>query len=98
MRGTGHPRFAAGDSVRILEGNPLGHVRTPYYVRGKSGTIERYCGHFKNPEELAYGRYDHPPVALFRVRIPQTELWTDYAENPADTLEIEIYDHWLQPA
>jgi hypothetical protein len=28
-----------------------GHVRTPSYVCGRVGTIERYCGLFENPEE-----------------------------------------------
>jgi nitrile hydratase len=32
------------------------------------------------------------------VHLRQTELWPDYAEDPADTLEIEIFEHWLEPA
>jgi hypothetical protein len=34
-------RFAAGDSVTVRRAFSPGHVRTPYYIRGKSGHIER---------------------------------------------------------
>ena len=47
--------YKVGDFVRIKNLHPPGHRRTPSYVRGKTGVIERYCGEFKNPEELAYG-------------------------------------------
>jgi nitrile hydratase subunit beta len=32
------------------------------------------------------------------VRFASTDLWPDYAEAPADVVEIEIYQHWLEPA
>ena len=38
-----------------------------------------------------------PAQMLYRVHLKQTELWADYAENPDDTLEIEIFEHWLSP-
>ncbi len=88
-------RFAPGDRVRVREWFPPGHVRTPYYVRGKRGEIERVCGMFNNPERLAYGRTDDPKV-LYRVRFAQTEVW-GRAERPGDTIDIEIYEHWLEP-
>ncbi|HTX02747.1 MAG TPA: SH3-like domain-containing protein [Candidatus Acidoferrales bacterium] len=88
-------RFAAGDRVRVREWYPPGHVRTPYYVRGKRGQIERICGTFNNPEHLAYNRPDDPRV-LYRVRFTQTEVW-GRAEHPSDTIDIEIYEHWLEP-
>ena len=45
------PRFQSGDRVGVRTAYPLGHVRTPFYVRGKSGVVERLCGIFDNPEE-----------------------------------------------
>ena len=54
------PRFVVGSHVNVRRGNPPGHIRTPYYIRGKSGTVERICGEFRNPEELAYGRTGEP--------------------------------------
>ena len=92
------PRFAAGDRVRVRWADPPGHVRTPWYCRGRVGTIERLCGAFPNPEELAYNRSGLPAQPLYRVRFAATELWPDYREHPGDAVEIEIYQHWLEAA
>ena len=64
----------------------------------KTGTIERVCGLFANPEELAFGRDGLPPRPLYRVRFAQTELWSDYQGPAGDAVEVEIYEHWLDPA
>ncbi|MCZ6770886.1 MAG: nitrile hydratase subunit beta, partial [Proteobacteria bacterium] len=48
-------RYRTGDRVRVHAANPPGHRRVPAYIRGAVGEIERYCGAFRNPEELAYG-------------------------------------------
>jgi nitrile hydratase len=92
------PRFRAGDRVRVRSTHPPGHVRTPYYCRGRVGVIERLCGAFPNPEELAYNRSGLPAQPLYRVRFRAHELWPDYREDPADVVEIEIYQHWLEGA
>jgi len=90
--------FAPGDRVRILDLGKPGHVRTPLYVRGKTGTIETCCGRFENPEERAYGRTGRERIALYRVRLAQRDLWPDYDGAGSDALVLEIYDHWLAPA
>jgi nitrile hydratase len=94
----GNPRFAPGDRVTVRRGESPGHLRTPYYVRGLAGVIERICGPYANPEELAYGRDGLPARPLYRVRFLQNDLWPDYAGAPADGVEVEIYEHWLEPA
>ncbi|WP_268821700.1 SH3-like domain-containing protein [Octadecabacter dasysiphoniae] len=83
-------------TVRVKTLMPPGHVRTPAYLRGKIGVIERSLGAFPNPEDLAYG---HSAAAkpLHRVRFTMAEVWGDAAENPDDTLDAEIYEHWLDP-
>jgi nitrile hydratase len=91
-------RFAAGDRVRVLAMYPLGHVRTPWYIRGKTGVVERLCGAYPNPEELAYQRSGLPAQALYRVRFLQQDVWPIYRGGATDTLDLEIYDHWLEPA
>ncbi len=91
-------RFAAGDPVRVRALERLGHVRTPRYVRGKRGVVERLCGAFRNPEELAYGRCDGAALPLYRIRFAQRELWPDYAGAAGDSVDVEIYEHWLEPA
>lgn len=92
------PRFAPGDPVRIRDIGKHGHVRIPWYVRLHRGVVERYCGAYPNPEDLAYARPGLPAVDLYRVRLRQSDLWPDYDGAADDTLEIEVYDHWLEPA
>ena len=88
--------FQTGDMVRVVKTHPPGHRRTPYYVRGKIGEIERVCGDFANPEELAYGFDGLPAKTLYRVRFRQTEIWSNYAGPKGDTVDVDIYEHWLR--
>ena len=89
-------RFKPGDVVRVRRAYPLGHIRTPFYIRGHSGVIERICGSFGNPEELAQMRSGEPRQPLYRVRFLQQEVWPAYRGNPGDVLEVEIFQHWLE--
>ena len=81
--------FNPGDAVQVRSGSPPGHIRTPFYVRGCKGRIERIAGEYRNPEELAFGRFDAPIVPLYR---------PDYQGNSADTLDVEIFEFWLEPS
>jgi nitrile hydratase len=90
--------YTTGDRVRVRRSYPPGHVRTPFYIRGKTGVIERVLDAFPNPEEHAYGRSGLPPQRLYRVRFRQVEVWPDYRGAADDTVDIEIYQHWLEPA
>lgn len=85
-----------GDRFQVRAMFPPGHVRTPSYLRGKIGTIERELGAFANPEQSAY-RQTPDQKNLYRVRFRMGDIW-DNAENPDDTLDAEIYAHWLEPA
>jgi len=91
-------RFKVGDKVVVKTAHPPGHRRTPEYIRGKQGVIERICGAYPNPEELAYGFDGKPERVLYRVRFFQTHVWTGYAGPANDIIEMEIYEHWLDPA
>ncbi len=91
-------RFAPGARVRVRRADPPGHVRTPWYCRGHTGVIERICGQFANPEELAYNRDGLPAQPLYRVRFACRDLWPEYPVDAADAVEIEIFQHWLEPA
>ena len=92
------PKFAPGDRVRVHERFPPGHVRTPWYCRGKTGEIERICGRFGNPEQLAYGDREAAHEALYRVVFASRALWPEYGGNERDRVEIEIFEHWLESA
>lgn len=96
-------RYGVGERVRVQDWDPPNeprkpHLRTPFYIRGKTGEVERICGEFRNPEALAYGEDGLPKQPLYRVRFDQTHVWPDYAGPPQDKVEIEIFEHWLEPA
>jgi len=38
-----------------------------------------------------------PLQPLYRVRFRQSDVWPDYGGQAADTVDIEIYEHWLEP-
>ncbi len=94
-------RFAVGEGVRVHAWDPpevprKPHLRTPWYVRGKEGEIERILGEFANPETLAYGGDGLPKQTLYRVRFDQIHVWPDYDGAAHDRVEVEIYEHWLE--
>jgi nitrile hydratase len=67
----------------------------PGYVKGRVGTVERVCGLHGRPER--YIRGDGEPLTrLYRVRILQRELWPSYAGGAEDTLDLEVFEHWLE--
>lgn len=91
------PRFSMGKRVRVKEIAPIGHCRAPHYIRGRSGVIERVCGHFHDPQELAYGRTDGPKLPLYRVRFALSDIFPGGGYRLQDTLDIELYESWLLP-
>jgi len=93
-------RFGPGDRVTVSRRYPRPpcHIRAPFYIRGKTGIVERVCGAFRNPEEIAFGKYEGERIPLYRVRFDQTHVWPDYGEDRRDSIDIEIYEHWLEPA
>ncbi len=90
--------FAAGTPVRVKRDFPETrgpcHIRTPHYLRGRTGTVERPLGAFPNPEDLAFGR-PAARVPLYHVRFEQPALFGEGAKG--DTLVVEIFEHWLEP-
>jgi nitrile hydratase subunit beta len=90
------PKFTLGQRVRVRAAFPPGHIRTPYYTRGRIGIIEELAGIDPNPEHLAYGRLNQPSVPLYRVRFQQPALWPDYIGNPHDTAVVDLFEHWLE--
>jgi hypothetical protein len=92
-----NPRFAPTDPVMVLDSVPPGHVRTPFYCRGKQGFVVECLGSFPNPESLAYRHMGGESIPLYRVRFRIGDIWS--APQPGDDqIEIEIFEHWLRPA
>lgn len=91
------PRYSIGQCVRIADRTPPVHHRVPGYAKGQVGIVERVCGLHGRPETWIRG--DGVPVTrLYRVRIPQPRLWSGYAGAGGDTLDLEVFEHWLEPA
>ncbi len=91
-------RFKIGDVVRIRDGQPNHHHRTPWFVKGKIARVVAICGTFHNPETRAYGDNESPMTPLYRVELSQGSVWEEYRNQPSDKLLIDIYQNWLIPA
>ena len=102
LHSTDEQLFQVGDKVRVRHENYATrwikpHLRTPGYLYGKVGIIERCCGLYPNPEYFAYDNmnstnYRQP---LYRVRFNQKYIWEHYDGAANDTIDAEIYQHWL---
>ncbi|RFU49064.1 SH3-like domain-containing protein [Paraburkholderia sp. DHOC27] len=91
------PIFRPGDAVRIGTRSPIGHYRLPLYLRGKKGSVERVIEPVAvDNEEEGYGHNAGRRLHYYRISIPMTEIWPDYAGPPHDGLRIEVYETWLE--
>ena len=90
------PVFQVGQRVRIDDRTPPVHHRVPSYAKGKTGIVERVCGLHGEPEKFIRGD-GKPPQRIYRVLIQQDKLWAGYEGTQGDKLEIEIFEHWLEP-
>ena len=92
-------RFRPGDLVQVRPDERPGHVRTPHYIRGKTGRVEAIHGAFRNPESLAYGGDGLPTRPLYLVGFRQSDVWDrGYGGPEQDKVFVDIYEHWLEPA
>ena len=91
-------RYCVGQRVNVRGDHPPGHIRTPFYIRGISGVIADSVGEYLNPELCARGEDGLPKQPLYRVRFRQVDAWPAYEGPETDTLDVEIYEHWLTPA
>ena len=89
------PRFAAGDRVRVRAWFPPGHVRTPFYTRGRPGEVVRAIGPMLDAERLAYGFDGEPAVPVYRVRFRHADLWPEDAAGE-DSVVVDLAEHWLE--
>ncbi len=93
------PAFASGARVRVKDDWPERrgpcHIRTPHYIRGRTGTVVRPLGAFPNPEDLAFAR-PAPKRVLYHVLFEQPPIWNE--GKPGDTVMVEVFEHWLEAA
>ncbi len=94
-----NPAFAPGARVRVRDAWPERdgpcHIRTPHYLRGRDGVVDRALGAFPDPEALAFARPAERRV-LYHVLFAQAPVWNEGAAQ--DTLLVELFEHWLLPA
>ena len=90
--------YQPGQRVQVGARDHQGHHRTPSYVKGKVGSIERLHASFRNPESRAYGSDGLPEQPLYLVSFDQRDLWPDYSGGPDDRLYIDLFEHWLEEA
>jgi nitrile hydratase subunit beta len=92
--------LATGDKVRVRNDWPEAkgekvHIRTPHFVRGRVGRVERFIGEFANPETLAFGGDGLPKIALYMVAFERGDLFPGTVQG-RETLTADLYDTWLE--
>jgi hypothetical protein len=78
-----------GTAVSVSRHPHEGHHRTPKYLKGRRGRVERAQGSFRNPETRAYGGDG----------LPERELYLVSFELPnGDRVLADVFEHWLEVA
>ena len=97
----GQQRLVVGQVVRIKREDSRvrwrkPHLRTPGYLFGAVGVVERFIGHFPNPEEKAFSSNQEPGTQpLYLVAFKNKDLWEGMEMHGEDGITAEIYQPWL---
>jgi nitrile hydratase subunit beta len=89
-------RYRAGQRVQVASRPHEGHHRTPGYLKGKVGTVERLHASFTNPETRAYGADGLPKQPLYLVSFAQHDVWPSYRGHGDDRIYADVFEHWLE--
>jgi nitrile hydratase len=79
--------FELGTEVRVSGRAHEGHHRTPAYLKGRRGRVERAHGSFRNPETRAYGQDGLPERGLYLV---------SFDSPGGDRVLADVFEHWLE--
>jgi hypothetical protein len=90
--------YRVGERVRVAARTQDGHHRTPAYVKGRTGTIERIHSSFPNPETRAYGGDGLPPIGVYGVQFAQADVWDGYRGSGSDRIFVDVFENWLEAA
>ena len=90
------PRYHMGDQVRARNIHPKGHTRTPRYVRGRLGVIDRDHGVFIFPDTNAVFAGKRPQH-LYSVCFTAREIWGTKAVV-TDKVYVDMWDEYLEPS
>jgi nitrile hydratase len=84
--------------VRVAARPHDGHHRTPAYLKGKIGSVERLHGSFANPETRAYDGDGLPEQSLYLVGFAQRDVWPEYQGEAEDRICVDVFENWLEDA
>ena len=90
--------YQVGESVTVAARAHGGHHRTPSYVKGRTGRIERVHAAFRNPETRAYGDDGLPEMPLYLVSFARSDLWPNAGANAGHRVYVDVFEHWLEDA
>ena len=89
--------MSVGDTVTVRAAEADHHHRTPWFIKGKSGTVRLVHGAFPNPETRAHGGNGLPKRRLCQVEFRQADVWGGrYRGNADDVLLVDIFEQWLE--
>ncbi len=89
------PRFKAGDGVRVLDIELLGHSHLPNYIRGVTGLVESDRGVKVFSDSHGHGKTD-TLQHVYTVRFQATDIW-GAAADPRQSLNFSLWDYQLAP-
>jgi nitrile hydratase len=90
------PIFQVGDSIRTRNIHPLTHTRLPRYARAKPGVIIASHGAHVFPDTNAIFQGENAQP-LYTTKFRARDLWGE-AANPRDTVCIDLWEDYLEPA
>ena len=86
-------RFKVGDLIKARSIHPLGHTRSPHYVRGKTGVVRRVHGLYVFPDTNAH-RVGENRQHVYLVEFSARELW---GRNDRERVMIDLWEDYLEP-
>ncbi|MGA3402983.1 MAG: nitrile hydratase subunit beta [Acetobacteraceae bacterium] len=90
------PRFRIGDAILTRNIHPLTHTRLPRFARGRPGVITALHGAHVFPDTNAQFQGENAQP-LYTVRFQARALWGE-AANPRDTVCLDLWEDYLDPA
>jgi len=90
------PQFKVGDVVLVRDLHPVGHIRLPGYLRGKTGIIERYNGYYDIHDHERSDEPQPPPLPLYSVSFDIADLWDERGEK--GRIVADLAEHYIEAA
>ena len=81
-----------GTRVRARAADPDHHTRVPRYVRGHTGEVVEYEGHWPLPDDRARGIVPPRVEAVYAVRFPAAALWG----GGTHTVTVDLWESYLE--